>query len=116
MIPIRLSKDAADYVRKETDYLRQRNPAAARNFSQAIKNAKRMLQSFPESGNKTHGLQIAGNRVLVAGDYLIEYSYDGSEIDVTTIRHGRMLMPTPDVDVDNDLNDDIDPAPGDTKP
>lgn len=65
MIPIRFSKDAAKYARKETEYLRQRNPAAARNFSSAMKSAKRMLQSFPETGNRMHGLQIAGSLTLV---------------------------------------------------
>lgn len=116
MIPVKLSKDAANYVRNETEYLRQRNPAAAMNFSVAMKNAKRMLQSFPESGNHMHGLQIAGNRTLVTGDYLLDYSYDGSQIEVTSIRHGRMLMPTPDVDIDDDLEDGFDNFSEDPKP
>jgi plasmid stabilization system protein ParE len=102
MTPIRFSKDAANYVRNETEYLRLRNPAAAKNFALAIKNAKRMLQSFPESGNHMHGLQITGNRTLVTGDYLLDYSFDGSRIEVTSIRHGRMVMPTPDIDIDDD--------------
>lgn len=72
MIRIRLSKDAASYIREETEYLRQRNPMAAGSFAVAIKNAKRMLQSFPESGSRIHGLQMAGNRTLVAGDYLLD--------------------------------------------
>lgn len=108
MIPIRLSKDAANYIRNESEYLHQRNPAAARNFSLAIKNAKRMLQSFPDSGNHMHGLQIAGSRTLVTGDYLLDYSYDGSQIEVTCIRHGRMLTPTPDVEIDDDLEEVFD--------
>ena len=108
MIPIRLSKAAADYIRKETDYLRQRNPMAARNFSLEIKDAKRMLQSFTESGNHMHGLQIAGNRTLVTGDYLFDYSFDGWRIEVTSIRHGRMLMATPDIDIEDDLGEDFD--------
>jgi plasmid stabilization system protein ParE len=115
MIPIRLSTNAANYIRRETEYLRQRNPVAARNFSLAIKNAKRMLQSFPESGNRMHGLQIAGNRTLVAGDYLLDYSFDGSVVEVTSIRHGRMLMPAPDIDIDDDLGEDFGDL-SDTKP
>ena len=108
MIRVRLSKDAAQFVRKETEYLRQRNPAAALKFAMAMKDAKRLLQSFPEAGNRMHGLQIAGGLTLVAGDFLLDYIYDGSGIDVVSIRHGRMSMPTPDVDLDNDLDD----APG----
>jgi len=108
MIPIKLSKNAANYIRRETEYLRQRNPVAARNFSLAIKNAKRMLQTFPEAGNRMHGLQIAGSRTLVAGDYLLEYSFDGSRVEVSSVRHGRMLIPAPDIDIDGDLGDDFD--------
>lgn len=110
MIPIRLSTNAANYIRSK-EYLRQRNPVAARNFSLAIKNAKRMLQSFP--GNRMHGLQIAGNRTLVAGDYLLDYSFDGSVVEVTEdCGHGRMLMRP--IDIDDDLGEDF--GLFDTKP
>lgn len=64
---------AADYVRSEAAYLRQHNPGAARDFSFAMKKAKKMLQDFPDSGNRMHGLQIVGGRTLVAGDYLLDY-------------------------------------------
>ena len=107
MIRIKLSKNAANYIRSEAEYLRQRNPMAARNFSLAIKNAKRMLQTFPESGNRMHGLLIAGNRTLVAGDYLLEYSFAGALIEITSVRHGRMSMPVPDIDIDDDLGEDF---------
>ena len=110
MIPIRLSKDAATYIRKEAGYLRQRNPLAARNFSSAIKNARRMLQSFPELGNRMHGLQLAGSRTLVTGDYLLDYFFDGSSIEITSIRHGRMLMPVPDIDSEDDPGEEPDKA------
>lgn len=115
MIPIRLSRNAANYIRREADYLRGRNPMAARNFALAIRSAKRMLQSFPEAGNRMHGLQVAGNRTLVAGDYLLEYAFDGVQIDVVSVRHGRMSTPSPDIDIDDDLGDDVDDV-SDTKP
>lgn len=114
MSRVRLSKDAANYVRAEAEYLRQRNPAAARKFSSAMKNAKRTLQSFPEAGNRMHGLQIAGSLTLVVGDYLLDYIYDGSQVDVILIRHGRMMTPTPAVDIDSDLEDELDSS-DDTK-
>ena len=115
MIPIRLSKDAATYIRKEAEYLRQRNPVAARNFSSAIKNARRMLQSFPELGNRMHGLQLAGGRTLVAGDYLLDYFFDGSRIEITSIRHGRMLVAVPDIDSENETGEEPDKASKDSE-
>lgn len=100
MIPIKLSKLSADFVRREGQYLRQYSVTAAQKFAYAIKNAKNMLQKFPESGNRMHGLTIKGGRTLVAGDYLIDYMFDGKQIDITNIRHGRTVMLTPDVDDD----------------
>jgi plasmid stabilization system protein ParE len=64
-----------------------------------------MLQDFPESGNQMHGLQIAGNHTPVTGDYLLDYSYNGIQIEITTIRHGRMTVAVPDLDIDKDLDD-----------
>jgi plasmid stabilization system protein ParE len=51
MIPVRLSRNAADYVRREAEYLRARNPAAARKFADDIKQARKILQTFPDAGN-----------------------------------------------------------------
>ena len=73
MIPVRLSRDAANYVRREAEYLRHHSPAAARKFSQAVKEARELLRTFPQVGNHMHGLQISGNRTLVVGDYLLDY-------------------------------------------
>ena len=100
MRPVRLSKDAANYIRREADYLRQRNPAAARNFSLAMKNARGMLQDFPETGNRAHGLQLAGCLTLVVGDYLLDYVYDGDQVSVLAVRHARMAPQVPDLDVE----------------
>jgi plasmid stabilization system protein ParE len=116
MIPIRLSRDAANYVRKEAEYLRHHSPPAARRFSQAMKEARRLLQSFPQAGNQMHGLQIAGNLTLVTGDYLLDYSYNGQTIEVTSIRHGRTVVQTPDIDLDEDLEDENDPDHGSDGP
>ncbi len=107
MIPIRLSRDAANYIRRETEYLRLRNPSAAKAFLLAIQNAKRVLQSFPESGNHMHGLQVVGYRTLVAGDYLLDYSYDGSHIDIASVRHGRTRTKTPDAEIDDTTDEDV---------
>lgn len=73
-----------------------------------------MLREFPEAGNQMHGLQIAGSLTLVVGNYLLNYMYDGSRIDIISIRHGRMLPPTPDIALDDGLEDESASVP-DTK-
>ena len=62
-----------------------------------------------------HGLQIAGSLTLVVGDYLLDYLYDGSQVDVILVRHGRMLTPTPDVELDIDLEEGLESIPKGTK-
>ncbi|MGV8936257.1 MAG: type II toxin-antitoxin system RelE/ParE family toxin [Allorhizobium sp.] len=115
MTPVKISKGAADYIRQESDYLRRQNPAAAKRFSLAIKSAQRTLQSFPQAGNSMHGLQIAGSLTLVVGDYLLDYMYDGSQVDVILIRHGRMLTPTPDLELDIDMEEALAGVPKGTE-
>lgn len=105
MTKVRLSRDAANYIRRETEYLRRQNLMAARKFALAMKTARQSLHDFPRSGNSMHGLQITGALTLVVGDYLLDYLFDGDTVDVLQIRHGRMLGSTPDPDLDADLND-----------
>ncbi len=100
MISIRLSPRAADYIRRESAYLRNRSPAAAKAFAQSMRKAQVLLQDFPKVGNRLHGLQISGTRTLVVGDYLIDYRLVGSgagqELEMVAIRHGRMQIPVLD--------------------
>lgn len=98
MRSVRLSRRAANHVRRESAYLSQHSPAAARAFAQAMKRARILLQEFPEAGNTQHGLQIAGFRTLVVGAYLIDYRLGNAFVDIAAIRHGRMQIPMPDLD------------------
>lgn len=102
MIKVRLSKAAANYIRSEADYLRQRSPVAAHNFASAIKDAQQMLQAFPKAGKRGYGLQLKDSLTLVVGDYLLDYLFDGQHVDIILIRHGRMMTAVPDVDEDQE--------------
>ena len=45
---------------------------------------------------------------------LVVWSFNGSRIDITLVRHGRMVMPTPDIDIDGDQADDFGALADDT--
>ena len=47
-----------------------------------------------------------GTALLVTGDHLLDYSYDGQQIEVTSVRHGRMVVQIPEIDLDDDLLQD----------
>ena len=68
MKPIRLSRKAAAFVCRESAFLKDHSPAAARSYLQVMRQARQLLQDFPDAGNTQHGLQIAGFRTLVVGD------------------------------------------------
>ncbi|PLK69625.1 hypothetical protein C0V73_19185 [Rhizobium sp. TH135] len=105
MISIRLSRKAADYVRRESTYFRERSPSAAKAFVQSMKRARTLLQDFPHAGNTMHGLQIAGFRTLVVGEYLLDYRLRDAVIEIVAIRHGRMQIAMPEIDDPDTLAD-----------
>jgi plasmid stabilization system protein ParE len=89
---IRLSRQASNFVRKETKYLNDRSPSAAEKFLNSIKEAKKTLLQFPKIGNGAHGLHIKDALTFVVGDYLLDYIPDVEFVDIINIRHGRMLQ------------------------
>jgi hypothetical protein len=43
MTQVRISRDVADYIRKETAYLKRLDPSSARHFSQIVKRQKMLF-------------------------------------------------------------------------
>ena len=102
-----LSRSAASFLRKETDYLRSRSPAAAVRFTERIREARRNLQRFPEMGSEERELPIPRARTWVTGDYLLDYVRNGDVIEIVTIRAGQMKPPTLDIEADYYVEDDV---------
>jgi plasmid stabilization system protein ParE len=98
-----LSRSSANYLQKETHYLKRHNPQAAANFVALIRDVKRNLSRFPEMGSKELHLPIKGSRTWIAGDYLLDYVWNKDEIVIVNIRHGRMKPIPPS---DDELLDD----------
>jgi len=98
MTRVKVSKDAADFVRSEAAYLRRRNPHAARSFADTVRRAKEVLRTFADAGNVTHGLQIDGGLTLVVDAYLFDYMREDRDVNIIAVRHGRMLQLTPNVE------------------
>lgn len=100
MTRVKVSKDAADFIRSEAAYLRRRNPHAARSFADIVRRAKEVLTTFSDAGNVTHGLQIDGGLTLVVDAYLFDYMRGDRDVNIIAVRHGRMLQPTPNIEED----------------
>lgn len=99
---VRLSEEARKFLATETEYLRQRNPAAARKLVERMRQARRNLGDFPNMGSAAEDGPLPGTRSLVIDQYILTYDVSAKSVEVTAIRHGRMQVPTPDVEEDFD--------------
>jgi plasmid stabilization system protein ParE len=87
---VRLTIAAAEYLRGEAQYIRQRSPQAARNLLEDLRRLKRQLSAFPESGVRNTMPGYVGSRKIVLGDYVVFYDV-GADIEILLIRHGRQI-------------------------
>jgi plasmid stabilization system protein ParE len=92
-VPVRVAPRALDWIRRETEYLSERNLKAAERFRAALARGVQQLSAHPHSGRP--GL-IPGTRILVRGDYLISYRVtferDGMTphaVEIFAVRHAR---------------------------
>ncbi|TCM54353.1 plasmid stabilization system protein ParE [Rhizobium sp. PP-F2F-G48] len=100
MTQVKVSREAADFVRNEAAYLRRRNAHAAQRFSTTVRRARDILRTFDEAGSVTHGLPIRGGLTLVVDAYLFDYLREDGVVNIIAVRHGRMLQRVPDVEDD----------------
>ncbi|MET0357846.1 MAG: type II toxin-antitoxin system RelE/ParE family toxin [Pararhizobium sp.] len=105
MTRVKVSREAATFVRNEVGYLRRRNTQAAQRFSETVRRARDVLRTFDEAGNVTHGLQIRGGLTLVVDTYLFDYIREDGVVNIIAVRHGRMLQLTPIVE--DDISDGL---------
>ncbi|MBB3947599.1 plasmid stabilization system protein ParE [Rhizobium skierniewicense] len=97
-----ISRSAAAYLRNEVQYLKSRNPIAATRFIQAIAEARRNIEIFPDIGQENNNLPVAGCKTWVFGDYLMDYMRKVDVIEIVAVRHGRMRPLVPGLDPDDD--------------
>lgn len=100
-----LSPGARDYVKSEADYLRARNPQAARDFVENLKRLKEHLSTFPNIGRVSEELPMRSVFRFVQGPYLIDYEVRPAVVVILAIRHGHQRPPTLPLDDDLDLED-----------
>lgn len=82
---VRLSRNAADYVRQEATYLRQHSRAAAEHFLERVKSVRRDLAGFAEAGFSDEGLPVPGLRRFIRDGYFYDYRLGQSEIEIVVI-------------------------------
>jgi plasmid stabilization system protein ParE len=98
---VRLSRNAADYVRKEATYLRQHSQAAAERFVERVKSVRRDLTQYALAGFSEDSLPIPGMRRLLRDGYRYDYRVLQGHIEIAEISHSvNTPLPDPDDDFD----------------
>ncbi len=100
-----LSPGARDYIKSEADYLRARNPQAARDFVENLRRLKEHLSTLPKLGRVSEELPMLGVFRFVQGSYLIDYEVRAATVVILSIRHGHQRPLTVLLDDDLDLEE-----------
>ena len=74
------------WIRRESEYLRDRRSGAVERFIDAIDRAAQQLSEYPMSGPP--GL-IPDTRRLAVGPYILSYRVRRGVVEVFAVRHGR---------------------------
>ena len=89
-----LSIDRATEIAR---YIAQDNPSAAKKWVETLFGKVQQLKSSPQSGRvvpETHSEDI---RELLYGNYRIIYRLEEKKISILTVRHGKQILPTEDI-------------------
>lgn len=67
-------------------YIRQFDPAAAKRFAGRLVTVAESLEQFPGRGRPASN---GARELAIVPPYVIRYDYDGEEVQILGIRHGR---------------------------
>ena len=98
---VRISRRAADYVRREARYLRDHSPRAAEHFLDRVKSVRRDLADFAAAGFADDEAPIPGYRRLVRDGYRYDYRLVEGAIEIVNISSSintPLLNPADDAD------------------
>jgi addiction module RelE/StbE family toxin len=88
---------AIDRTTEIAEYIAQDNPTAATNWVKNLFDKVQRLKSSPKSGRivpETHREDI---RELTYGNYRIIYRVEKTKLSILTVRHGKQILPTEDI-------------------
>lgn len=74
------------------DFLAPKSRDAASRAVKAIREGVKLLESHPETGRPLEELPIEYREWVIefgSGAYIVRYRYDGKEVVILAVRHGR---------------------------
>ena len=92
MPPLKWSQQALRDIARLHNFLAPKSPDAAKRAIQAIRQSLSALTSHPEMGRPVEELPTEFREWVIefgSGAYVAIYHYDGKEVVILAIRHGR---------------------------
>jgi toxin ParE1/3/4 len=89
---------AVERVSEIAEYIAQDNPGAAEKWVENIFKKVEELRGFPESGRVVPETDNRSIRELLCVNYRIIYRVEESKLSVLTIRHGKQILPTGEIE------------------
>ena len=83
---VRLSPEAAKWLKAEISYTADRNPAAAKRVADRLRAARETLSDYPMIGPEGW---IPGTRRVVMGPFILTVRIRGDIVEIAAIRHAR---------------------------
>ncbi len=90
---------AIDSTTEIAEYIARDNPSAATKWVETLFDKVHSLQSAPNSGRVVPEILREDNRELIYGNNRIIYRVGKNSIAVLTVRHGRQILPTEEIEV-----------------
>jgi toxin ParE1/3/4 len=88
------TRNALTHLWEIAEYIRARNPSAARRVHQQIRTATRRLVRHPRSARMVPEIAQERVRELIVGDYRILYELTETQVEILAIVHGpRSAVP-----------------------
>jgi len=84
---------AIDRVTEIAEYIALDDAVAAQKWVDKVFSMVERLSDFPESGRMVPEINRQAFRELIYGNYRVIYRYEGGEVAILTVRHGRQILP-----------------------
>lgn len=79
------------------EYIAQDSPSAATKWVAALFDKAQLLKTSPKSGRVVPEIHQEDIRELIYGNYRIIYRTEKNKISILTIRHGKQILPTEEI-------------------
>ena len=88
---------AVERASEIVDYIAQDKPLAAEKWIHTVFSKVEQLRSNPETGRIVPEINESQFRELIYGNYRIIYHIGTKQVSILTIRHGKQILPTEEI-------------------